>query len=78
MEVKLIEKCFAYREGKCNILNVRECEGYECSFFKTWKQSKKDKKRALDRIRSLDREMQRSIIQNYYGGKMKLLEKASE
>lgn len=78
MEEKIVESCFAYREGKCNILNVKECEGCECNFFKTWMQSKRDRKRALERICSLDKIAQKNIIQNYYGGKMNLLDRASK
>lgn len=66
--------CFANRRGRCKILNVANCEGTSCSFFKTEAQFEEGRKKALMRIASLDEVTKRNIIDTYYGGKMSVLD----
>lgn len=37
--------CFGYREGKCEIMTELICKKSKCSFYKTWNQENKDRKK---------------------------------
>lgn len=58
--------CFAYKQNSCTALKVKQCEG--CSFYKTKEQYELDRQKALERIRSLDAERQKYILEKYYRG----------
>ena len=66
--------CFAYKEGKCKVLSVKKCEGESCRFLKTKEQMDEDQIKVFRRIRSLDPQTRRNIMDLYYGGKMSLLD----
>ena len=72
------KECFAYRKGRCKILAIEKCQGASCSFLKTEAEAAKGRKKALNRILSLDKETQEWIINKYYKGNMSLLEEGSE
>lgn len=57
------ENCFAYKNGKCKALKVKECEG--CNFYKTKEKSEEGRAKAIGRIMSLDKNIRASIIQKY-------------
>ncbi len=67
--------CFAYDEGKCKILSIAKCEGESCRFLKTKKEVQESEKRALERIKSLDKEDQKNILNLYYPKNKKILKK---
>jgi hypothetical protein len=71
----MIEECFAYKKGECLALKVPVCKGEKCSFYKTKEKAEEDRKKAIDRIKTLDVITQRRIIDNYYGGKVNHIEK---
>lgn len=58
--------CFANKNDKCQLLDIKKCK-VECVFFKTPEQAEEGRKKAYERIASLDIEMQKSIAENYYG-----------
>ncbi|NLK27780.1 MAG: hypothetical protein GX306_05495 [Clostridiales bacterium] len=72
------KECFAYRKGRCKILAIEKCQGASCSFLKTEAEAAEGRKKALNRILSLDKETQEWIINKYYKGNMSLLEEGSE
>ncbi|QSX09558.1 hypothetical protein J0B03_05710 [Alkalibacter rhizosphaerae] len=72
--VKNKKLCFAYHKGECSILEVSRCEGSKCNFFKTKAQVKEEKKKKLQRIKSLDPIDQRWIIDTYCDGRMSILD----
>ena len=69
-----MESCFAYINGRCNVLKVKKCQGESCKFFKTQEQLAKERKAAFEHIRSLDESTRQKIVDNYYGGNMSVLE----
>jgi hypothetical protein len=68
------KQVYAYRNGKCKVVKVKQVEGESCSFYKTKDQADEDKKKVFRRINSLDPATRRSIMDLYYGGKMSLLD----
>jgi hypothetical protein len=62
--------CFAYRNKRCTILTIKKCEGEKCPFYKTKEQFKLGQEKAMERILTLDKELQDHINETYYGGKM--------
>ncbi|THE14018.1 hypothetical protein E1I69_05835 [Bacillus timonensis] len=64
-EVKKELECFAYKEGKCKILKVNQCEGTVCSFFKTVPQLSVERQRSFEHIQSLD-DATRDHIMDFY------------
>ena len=62
--------CVNGSEVLCKILDIKECMGENCSFFKTAKQQKADRAKAYLHIASLGYLKQRNIADKYYGGKM--------
>ncbi len=69
----MMTDCFAYMKSGCRVLNVRKCEGKSCPFMKTKEQLEENRLKVMKRIRSLDDDVVRYIIETYYGGKMELL-----
>lgn len=71
-EVKRLkdEDCFAYKNGKCTALKVKDCEA--CNFYKTKEQSKIDREKAMKRILSLDKGVVELINETYYKGKLEV------
>lgn len=67
--------CFAYSKGECRVLTSEKCEGESCAFYKTKEQLAKGRKKARQRILSLDRDRRRYIVNCYYKGKDSLLER---
>ena len=63
-----MKDCFAYRRNGCTALKVKKCEG--CSFYKTKKEYLLGRQLAMERILSLDKDLQDHINKTYYGGKM--------
>ena len=70
MNNKDTKDCFAYRNKRCTILTIKKCEGPECVFYKTKEQFDLDQEKAMERILSLDKDLQYHINETYYGGKM--------
>lgn len=64
-DVKKEKDCFAYKEGKCKILRINQCEGTGCNFFKTIPQLNIERQRAFDHIQSLD-DAAREHIMDFY------------
>lgn len=64
----VMKDCFAYRQNGCTALKIRKCEG--CSFYKTKEEYQLGRRLALERILSLDKDLQDHINKTYYGGKM--------
>jgi len=62
--------CFAYKNGKCNILRIEKCEGVGCGFYKTGEQLKQDRQEAYERIQSLSKTAINNINETYYSGKL--------
>ena len=63
-----MDKCFAESNDRCRALKIKDCGG--CRFYKTKEEAEQSKKKALDRIMSLDEEVRRNIIDTYYNGKV--------
>ena len=63
------EQCFAYKNGKCKILRVNQCEGMSCRFFKTSEQLEEERKQSFERIQSLDPFVRNDIMKTYFSGK---------
>jgi len=61
--------CFASRKGRCSILKVSKCDGLSCGFYKTEEQYREGRKKAFERIRTLDKSFQMNISETYYKGK---------
>lgn len=68
-----VKNCFAYKNNKCSILELRKCEGTDCGFYKTHEEFKLGQKKALERILSLDKDKRDYIIETYYGGKIEVI-----
>lgn len=65
------EDCFAYKnKNSCIALKEKECD--DCSFYKTREEFKLGQRKTIERIKTLDIELQRNIDETYYGGKLKL------
>ena len=63
--------CFAYKNnGRCKALKLKKCEGTDCGFYKTEEQLNSERKKVIKRIKSLDKEHQKHIIDTYYKGKL--------
>ena len=58
--------CFAYKPKKCVALNKKQCSG--CRFYKTEEQVKTERKKAMERILSLDEDTRNHITGTYFGG----------
>ncbi|OIJ13693.1 hypothetical protein BKP37_09625 [Anaerobacillus alkalilacustris] len=63
--MKQEQNCFAYMNGKCKVLRVKQCEGVGCSFFKTSTQLQMDRLKAFEHIQSLDVKIRNEIIDMY-------------
>jgi hypothetical protein len=59
------QDCFAYKNGNCKVLRVKQCEGVGCSFFKTKPQLQMDRLKAFEHIQSLDANIRNEIIDVY-------------
>lgn len=59
-----MQDCFAYRNQKCLVLKIKECDG--CGFYKTLEQYQADRAKALERIYSLDEDRQKEIFETYH------------
>lgn len=70
----MAKDCFGLKYGKCKVLKTKKCEGPDCGFYKTRAQAQEDQRKVLRRIKSLDQEQRRNIMDLYYDGKMELLE----
>ncbi|WP_205693983.1 hypothetical protein [Clostridium prolinivorans] len=70
----IAKDCFAYYKGRCRALTVKQCEGKGCSFYKTRHHQEQDRERTRKRIMSLDKGLQKYIIERYYMGKNKFFE----
>lgn len=59
-------RCFADvgagRKG-CSVLNKKDC--FRCKFFKTEEQAKKDREKALKRLKKLDKPTRLAIAEKY-------------
>jgi hypothetical protein len=64
---EVINDCFAAGEKKCECLDLemRECMGRECAFYKTKKQAAQGRIKAARRISKLPQEKQRKIWDKY-------------
>ena len=78
MKSKRETNCFGLKNGKCKVLKEEKCEGCDCGFYKTKEQYHKDRQKALERLRSLDRATLLNINDTYYRGKMNVLNREEE
>lgn len=63
--------CIANTRGNgCSKLNVEKCIGESCSFACTREEAEASRKKAFERLETLNREIQMYISNKYYGGKM--------
>ena len=60
-----MDVCRFAKESGCSILNRKNCEG--CSFFKTEKEMREGRSKAMARIETLSPEHSHSIKEKYYG-----------
>ncbi len=58
-----MDKCFAYTDRWCKALKVKECE--DCSLFKTKGEAEEGRKKAIERVMSLDKDKRDHIIETY-------------
>ena len=58
-----MDKCFAYTDRGCKALKVRNCNG--CVFYKTKEEAEEGRKKAIERIMSLDKDKRAHIIETY-------------
>ena len=65
-----MDSCFAHDKKRCRILKIKECDG--CSFYKTIEEVKEGRKKAIERIMSLDKVTRESIIRLYYDGQLEV------
>ena len=64
-------KCFAnYEMNQCEVLEVEECSGKNCRFYKTAEDLEAGRSKAFTRLASLSRNTQRRIAENYYEAQM--------
>lgn len=59
----MVECCFKREREKCAVLTRTNCKG--CSFYKTWKELREGREKALDRLMSLPPEVRNPLIQKY-------------
>jgi len=57
-------ECFADKGYTCSVLNRKKCKN--CNFFKTKKQDKTDREKALERIKKLDMGLRENIQEKYF------------
>jgi NurA-like 5'-3' nuclease len=57
------EKCFAEIGDKCKTLNIKKCKG--CNFYKTHEEARISRKKAKDRLKSLDKATRLGIAEKY-------------
>lgn len=67
-----MKDCFAYKNNRCTALIVKNCDG--CGFYKTKEEAEEGQRKSIERIKTLDIELQNNINETYYGGKLKLEE----
>ena len=60
-----MDVCTFARERGCTILNRNNCD--KCSFFKTEKELREGRAKAMERIEALSPEQSHSIKEKYYG-----------
>ncbi|MCR2045522.1 hypothetical protein [Anaerosalibacter massiliensis] len=58
-----MDKCFADNGDSCKALRTKNCEG--CGFYKTKKQLEASKKKAMKRLKTLDKFTKMSIEAKY-------------
>ncbi len=57
-----MDKCFADL-GSCKILKIKKCKG--CNFYKTHEEARISRKKAKDRLKSLDKPTRLHIAEKY-------------
>lgn len=57
------EKCFAEIGDKCKALNIKKCK--RCNFYKTSEEARISRKKAKDRLKTLDKGTRMEIEQKY-------------
>lgn len=64
-----MNNCFAYDRNKgCTVLKITKCK--DCNFYKTKKEVEEGRKKAIERIMSLDKDEREYINETYYDGKL--------
>lgn len=58
-----MNKCFADNGNSCKALKTKRCKG--CGFYKTKEQLEVSKKKAMERLKTLDKHTRKSIISTY-------------
>lgn len=68
-------RCFALNKNNyCQVLSIVKCPCSSCSFFKTPEQAAESRRKANDRLASLDQVYQKHIADTYYHGRIPWLE----
>ena len=64
--------CFAYNPAKngCRALNVKKCYRDGCTWYKGKEQLRAERKRSVDRLKSLDPGLQQHMVAKYGEGLM--------
>ena len=63
--------CIANTRGNgCSKLDVKKCIGESCPFAQTSEEAEASRKKAFERLGTLDKVIQIYISNKYYGGKM--------
>lgn len=65
-----MNNCFAYKNRECIALKETKCK--DCNFYKTKKEVEEGRKKAIERIKSLDKETRERINETYYDGKLEV------
>ena len=66
-----MEGCFAYDKRKgCTALKVTNCNG--CRFYKTKGEAEEGRLKAINRIKTLDKEKRVHINETYYDSKLEV------
>ncbi|ADI00500.1 hypothetical protein [Salisediminibacterium selenitireducens] len=62
--------CFAYKSGKCRILDINRCEGSSCGFCKTEEQVMQERAESLAIIETLEPMHRDAIHEKYLNGQI--------
>ena len=62
--------CFAYKSGKCRILDINRCEGSDCGFCKTDEMVKQERAETLAIIEAMEPMNRDAIDEKYFKGQI--------
>ena len=62
--------CFAYKSGKCRIMDINRCEGSSCGFCKNAEQVNQERAESLAIIEAMDPMHRDAIDEKYFKGQI--------